>query len=247
MNEQLERYERIYEPHKRISFYFTNQEEGKDVNEDSIFMKSYKKLIHELPESIQGKTYKTHILLVGFSIQPIILSIFALQAERIIFLFSKDSVGKCSEIADWVEKVGKYLKLNRAFTFVGEDDWNREDKSRYCVDSSNPGDIYKKINDIIEEEKKQNIEVTGIALDITGGKKTMVSGAFTAAAIMRIDTYYVDFDIYEDDRPKPGTEFLSKLPNPIIIQEINEKLEKGKITFDEIDEEFKNFTPKDLK
>lgn len=211
--EQLKRFEGISHPKDKINYYFTDRGKGETVDENSIFIKSYEELSKRMPDDIRGR-YKTHILLVGFSIQPIVLSISAIQAERILFLFSEDTKPKCYEIVEWIKKIEDYFQRNRKVTFIGVDNWH-EDSSPYLVDSSDPEDTYNRINEIIKSENKNGFDLSEIALDITGGKKTMVSGAFTAAAISGIDTYYIDFAVYEKDKPEPGTEFLRRLNNPI--------------------------------
>ncbi|OQY10107.1 MAG: hypothetical protein B6I30_08845 [Desulfobacteraceae bacterium 4572_187] len=63
----------------------------------------------------------------------------------------------------------------------------------------------------------QNNEDKKIAIDITGGKKTMVAGSFLASAQSRTcDIFYVDFEEYNSRKSEPvyGTEFMANVPNP---------------------------------
>ena len=48
----------------------------------------------------------------------------------------------------------------------------------------------------------------------------MVGGGFLASSILGIDTYYIDFEKYENGHPVLCTEFLNKLDNPYHIYNI---------------------------
>ncbi|WP_162532371.1 DUF6293 family protein [Candidatus Scalindua japonica] len=238
--------ERIVSPKDKLNFYFTNNNEENKVTADSIFKKTYNKLTEKLLGNIQKK-YKTHILLVGFSIQPIILSIFALKAQRVILLFSKDSKDKCYEITYWCKKISSDLSdCSNDIEFFDEDNWH-DDNYKLKVDSSEPSDTCKKIYSIIASENQRGIQTTEIAVDITGGKKPMVSGAYIACGIKNLDSFYIDCETYVNDKPVPGTEFIKKLVNPTEINKIIEQLKKNEITKDEIPENFKRYIPMDLR
>ena len=58
-----------------------------------------------------------------------------------------------------------------------------------------------------------------IAVDITGGKKSMVGGAAMAGAVLGADIYYVDTNDFNRDlsKPEPGSEHLSLLNNPYSV------------------------------
>lgn len=164
--------------------------------------------------------YDIGIFLVGFSSLPIALSLAEIQpCHKIYFLHS----GKTDYIIPEIEErvatmVGgdcifdPLINLVRSACHVGIDR------------PSDPVDTFKQIKDIIGSIGGEKT----IALDLTGGKKTMIGGSFTAGAIFGFadsigmsvcDMFYVDSLEYDETRgaPKPGTEFLSLLENPYDI------------------------------
>lgn len=156
------------------------------------------------------KKYQSLISLVGFSPEPIVLTVKILEPEFVLFLYTRDSQSKLDII---VEKAG--LKLANI---------------RYLpVSGFESEDVYSAIKGFISESHDKNI-----AVDITGGKKIMVYSAAIAGAIMGCDLVYIDFDEYdvEKRRPKPGTEYLNFLSNPFEVFGDLE-LEKGKRLFNE--------------
>jgi len=208
---------------KQINFYFTNyQDDGKRFASDSIFAESYALFENGIQPLFKQKDYKTQILLVGFSIQPIILSILALKAKRIIFIYSEDTKGECSRIQELIPKITKFLGLDIEYEFVGQNE-RFKNNSIYSVDSSDPADTYKKVNAIIKSEIGNNISLSKICLNLTGGKKSMSNGAYIAANINKVDTYYVDFRDYDNDRPLFGTENLIALPLIVEIESLKSK------------------------
>lgn len=207
--EQINRYKKCENDLEKLNYYFTNDEKGTAINDESIFMKSYANLQTSFYNAINNNEYETLILLVGFSIQPLVLSTSVIKPKKVYLLFSDETSKNCNIIQSWIEKFFTAKELT-APKFIGSDSWDNN-ASVYKVDSSDPEDIYKKILKIIQIEKANG----KIAIDITGGKKTMVSGAFTAASITNTDAYYVDFENYDGANPVPGTEFLRLQKNPV--------------------------------
>jgi len=135
------------------------------------------------------------ILLVGFSPTPLILSINALKPKEVVFLVSPESRGQLDLI---FEKTG--LKPSQA-------KWIE-------VDSSKVEQVFQTIKDVV-----LNKDPKRVAIDITGGKKSMVGGAAQAAALLGCAAFYVDYDEYHPQfrKPNPGSEYLSFLKNPYEI------------------------------
>ncbi|MHB8338313.1 MAG: hypothetical protein ACYDEE_12950 [Ignavibacteriaceae bacterium] len=236
---QLDKYKKILNEENRYKYYFTNDENGTDINHESIFTKSYNHLIQNLSAEIKDSQYDTLILLVGFSIQPLVLSICILKPQTVYLLYSKETKKYCDKIHNWTSKI---LEKNPP-TFVGANNWCKNILD-YQVDSSNPEDTYNKIlsivNSDVNKDKKDNI-----AIDITGGKKTMVAGAFNIAAIKDIDTYYVDFTDYDGNNPIPGTELFAKQKNPIesFIKGISKAfsaIKNAPLDYDDLESDYKN-------
>ncbi|QTA91969.1 hypothetical protein [Desulfonema magnum] len=146
--------------------------------------------------------YDIGIFLVGYSIMPIILSLAEIRPGHVIFVVTEDTEDLVDEImegievidAEYYEKIKADIRLER------------------LEELSDPARIFKTINALILENEGRKI-----AIDITGGKKTMVAGSFMASAHSQTcDIFYVDFEEYDLQRREPcyGTEFLAKLPNP---------------------------------
>jgi len=79
------------------------------------------------------------------------------------------------------------------------------------VESGNPADIFKKLSKWLKSHKDFDI-----AVDCTGGKKPMDSGASYAASFFELPAYYVDFDDYDPKlrRPLPWSCHYVQLPHP---------------------------------
>ena len=141
------------------------------------------------------KQYEGLILTVGFSVQPLILSIGAISPQRIGLLYTPATAHLCSQI-----------QTETAYTSGSVD---------CCeIDGSNPNGIYETIWELRFSENWENFE--NIAVDITGGKNAMAAGAGLAASVIPADIYYVDSDSYLPDfrMPEPGSEYLRRLESP---------------------------------
>lgn len=96
---------------------------------------------------------------------------------------------------------------------------NPPDIHQLLVHPPDPNDVLspKNVFERIQEKWEKNWQgeydtEKEVVMDITGGKNTMVAGAFLAAAALRIPTYYLDFKEYNPylRRPEPGTGFYSR-------------------------------------
>ena len=142
----------------------------------------------------KGRTYDGLILPVGFSPEPLILSILAIKPNRVGLLYTDETEKLLSRIQ---QETGLGL--------------NQLDKHR--IDGSSTVDVYKAIMELYETWGRP----TDIAVDITGGKKSMVGGAAMAGAVLDADIFYVDNTKFTQGKPEPGTEYLSLLDNPYTV------------------------------
>ncbi len=143
-------------------------------------------------KGIDQPAYKVLISLVGFSPEPLILTIAALKMEYVLFLLTPETESQIDYIIEKTElKPSQY------------------DKKR--LKSSDINEIYKHIRDILTDHNPSDI-----AIDITGGKKIMGAGAAIAGAMRNCSMYYIDYKEYVPGSrtPLPGSEFLYKIPNP---------------------------------
>lgn len=145
-------------------------------------------------QSIQKK-YQCLVSLVGFSPEPLILTINTLKPEFVLFLHTKDTQQQLDVI---VEK--SQLKPSKF--------------RPQPVSDSKTEDVYLAIKNVISEFTREKI-----AIDITGGKKCMVGGAAIAGALTGCDIFYIDFIDYDrqNRQPIPGSEYLNFLSNPFTI------------------------------
>lgn len=150
------------------------------------------------------ENYDTGIYLVGYSIMPLILSISYIKQSEIIFVVTPDTQPLIDEIKGGINGISPDYHA-----FIAGDDRIR---IMAIEDLSDPAAVFQIIDKIIYENEGKKI-----AIDITGGKKTMVTGAFMASAHSRTcDIFYIDFEEYNirNSEPVYGTEFLASLPNP---------------------------------
>lgn len=175
--------------------------------------------------------YDVGIFLVGYSSLPIALSLAEiLPREHIYFLYSEDT-----EKSDILSEVADRIKIMRPecteLINLVETAINHK-----IGKPSDPVSTFKLIKDVIDEIGEDKT----IALDLTGGKKTMIGGAFTAGAIWGFseaieasacDMYYVDSLEYNQRRgaPEPGTEFLCELKNPYDVYNVQSNLEADEL------------------
>lgn len=136
------------------------------------------------------------ILTVGTSPEPLILSISACCPQKVLFLYTSQTERYLDVIVD---KTG--LKVSQV------------DKRK--VDEVNPLDIYRVVLEIWEGWGRRK----EVAVDITGGTKSMTGGLAMVGALMGFQLLYVapgDF-ITGRRRPRPGSEYLVTLPNPYTV------------------------------
>ena len=176
--------------------------------------------------------YDVGIFLVGFSSLPIVLSIAEIQpGQEIYFIHSNDTFRKCDEITNRLTEMledppSPFVQLineTKAESLIAR---VQDAKRREILDPSDPVSTFKQIKDIIDDVRGRLGNNVKIALDLTGGKKTMIGGGFTAGSIYSVspkcDMFYVDSREYNPDfgAPRPGTEFLSRLDNPYDVYNV---------------------------
>ncbi len=149
-------------------------------------------------EKRMGK-YEYLIMSVGFTIEPLIMWIKALKPKKVYFICS-------TETEDLVNDICEIAGLKHTQT------------SYDIVESSDGIDVYQKINDYVNKHKLRH-DLKKVAIDITGGKKSTVSGCSSAANHLGIDILYVDYHQYFTDerKPIPGTECPVILEDPLEV------------------------------
>lgn len=239
-------YDKVNHPERYWKYYFSNIfpdslkmfeaianhqiEIGKTDIEAAIFPK--------IDTDFMEEKYDTLISLIGFSPEPVMHTICTLKPTAKIYLIcSKETERFCNgKFKAFVENFVKNnsLKLNEAedavdLNGIGYKNVEVDVKTK-TVDSILPNKISNIIENIINENRDKKI-----AIDITGGKKTMLANAFTITSLYSVPAYYVDFQEYDKDSGKPvyGTEFLNQVTNPI-----SSFIEQLETVFKEIDDDY---------
>lgn len=181
---------------------------------------TYEKQYGPLPSDLK---YDVGIFLVGFSTLPIILSLAEIQpTKEVYFLYSKETKPILQEISNRINSMLPNSLLSNLVT----SSVNNPNYALKIRSSSDPVQTFKRIKEVIGKVGNKRI-----ALDLTGGKKTMLGGGFTGGAILGLansirssdcDMFYVDSLEYDPLKRAPthGTEFLNLLENPYDIYNV---------------------------
>ena len=180
--------------------------------------------------------YDVGIFLVGFSSIPIVLSLAEIQPnEQIYFLYSSETESVLHEISNRIRAMlgDSHSPL---IDLVEDTVLNNLKHSALKIDNpSDPVETFKRIKEIVNQVGNKSV-----ALDLTGGKKTMIGGGFIAGSILTsiddgqrrtCDMFYIDSLEFDPDRgtPTPGTEFLSLLENPYDMYNVQHTVEAEKL------------------
>lgn len=136
------------------------------------------------------------VISVGTSYEPIVLNIHLFKPQRILFLYTEQSVSI-------LDKVVLHCKLEQA----------SYEKSR--ISETNPLEIYREIKkSYLEWNKPEKMYI-----DFTGGTKAMSVAAAMAGAMIDVQLVYVGTTDYLSDfrKPNPGSETLYYIVNPLSV------------------------------
>ena len=189
--------------------------------------------------------YDVGIFLVGFSSIPIVLSIAEIQPrQKIYFIHSNDTRRKCDEITNRFTEMLKDPPFPPFSPLIGSADAAsliarvQSADRRGIAEPSDPVSTFQEIKDIIDSVRDCLGNDARIALDLTGGKKTMIGGGFTAGSIYSVspqcDMFYVDSLVYNPDlgAPKPGTEFLTQLESPYDVYNVQSVVQAEELFYE---------------
>jgi CRISPR-associated protein (TIGR02710 family) len=158
----------------------------------------------------QAEPYKVLVSMVGFSLEPVMHTLLTLQPEKVIFVFSQESVRFDGErtAADYIEFLIEHYITSY-----------KPSIENICLKSTDTAEVFARVH----EKIKQYSTKDKISVDVTGGKKSMDVAAFLAAAMHEeVGIYYVDYEDYNiyNGYPVWGKEFLKRLDNPYRIYNI---------------------------
>ncbi|MDP9750063.1 TIGR02710 family CRISPR-associated CARF protein [Thermoanaerobacter pentosaceus] len=177
--------------------------EAEDYYYQEIFPLVVKKFHLETDVSFKEK-YENLILSLGFSFEPLVLTISFIKPKQVLFLYTKDSRENLDKVIQWAGLL--------PFQYVAEE-----------IEKDNPVDIYRVLKKIYVEKWNKPDKT---AIDFTGGTKAMSAGMAMAGAYLKIDLIYVASEYNNKMRkPWPGTEKLKVVEDPY---EVFGDLEKDK-------------------
>ncbi|MCK6561908.1 hypothetical protein HUU39_05725 [candidate division KSB1 bacterium] len=169
------------------------------------------------PPRLPSTSREALIMLAGHSLEPLLQSVCAWKPTKKILLLLNDFYGTNLRGGDWgsfvadliiqlFEKNPKLKALAKTPEIVCT-----------VLKSHKPEEVFRQVRkeviDLVKDYTHKQV-----VLDITGGKKSMVAGAYLLGAYADIDISYVDFDddAYEPEfnRPYGDACYIQILENP---------------------------------
>ena len=156
------------------------------------------------------------VLLVGHSFDPLLQMIVCKKPAEILLVLSNNYGEDCTghmrggHIEDLIKCLHKHEYIEKCPVILNK--LNKHDENDYDPIEDNPTEVFRFLCRYLID-KLENNQVT---IDITGGKKSMVSGAFLFAAYAGVTVTYVDFEEYniEKGRPYGFTCKIGSIQNP---------------------------------
>ncbi len=139
---------------------------------------------------------QTLVLLVGLTIDPLLQSVCVHRPQRIVLLLNEAGYPLeqwhvfAYHVIDAVKLLACEGLIDAVPSFPGE-----EGHAGFKVKDS-PQAVFGKLVEVLRDE-------TDVVIDVTGGKKSMVSGAYLYAAYSGVEISYVDFDEYDVKQRRP--------------------------------------------
>ena len=168
------------------------------------FASEFAKLpLHGAPLDFQDKRPRALVSLLGMSWQPVALMAAFLRPERILVLGTKESLGK--------EVDGE--KVFDTIVRVSGLDPSRFEEPE-TVSDHDETEIYDQVRAFM---RRHRLESRQLAVDPTGGKKSMSVAAGLAGFLEGAWLVYVDYGKYVTEHriPLAGTEYPRLLKNPL--------------------------------
>lgn len=151
---------------------------------------------------ITAKHCDTLVLLVGFSLDPLLQSAYVYKPNKIMLILNEEGYKDGRHNEEWhdfAQHLIKGIQQLKSDNFDGTNvEFLREQvpiKPGFPT-KGNPASVFKTLVEFLHDEKD-------VVIDITGGKKSMVTGAFMYAAYSGARISYVDFDDYDKEFHRP--------------------------------------------
>lgn len=163
----------------------------------------------------------TLALLVGFSPDPLLQTIWKYRPKRIVLVLNHE-YGKQSgnhradEYVGWIEEMARRGYCTSAASDRFKVLATKREDIAIAETEAQPDWIFRELRDRLLSDQRAGRR---IVVDITGAKKNMASGAFLFAAYAGADISYVDFEDYHPDKRRPlgYTCRIGTQPNPYRI------------------------------
>lgn len=168
----------------------------------------------------------TLALLVGFSEDPLLQTIWKYRPQRIVLILNSkylDQKGNEQRGKQRAEQWVEYIRIMAQQGFCPQTAIPCFDRSAgerrdiaIATEEAGPDWVFRELRDRLLTDQRAEKR---IVVDITGAKKNMASGAFLFAAYTGADISYVDFDEYHPEKRRPlgYTCRIGTQPNPYQI------------------------------
>lgn len=148
--------------------------------------------------NIEVETCDTLVLLVGLSLEPLLQSICVYKPQKIILALNEDGYPVPAKGARYdTEEPSVFAKhMEIAVNTLAAAAKILDVKPKIDCSPTKDNEVFKTLVKALHEE-------ANVVIDITGGKKSMVTSAFLYAAFSGARISYVDFDLYSVNNRRP--------------------------------------------
>ncbi|WP_226682800.1 TIGR02710 family CRISPR-associated CARF protein [Sutcliffiella horikoshii] len=185
---------------QHLSNYYEKLHENREVAREYYFQHlfdsvcfNFQKKVAEKQANREIQEYDYLIMTVGYNIEPLVMWIKALRPKRVFFLCSEDTEQYVDEICKRAELIHTQC-------------------DHEVIRKTNGTDVYEMINKFIEKNRiMQENKLNRVAIDITDGTKSMVTGCTLTANHLGMDLLYIH-------KEESGSGYLGK-EEPMILQD----------------------------
>ncbi len=170
-------------------------DEAQDLYCEHIVPVLIPRLKHRFQSSYnQTGNYDGLISLLGFTPETIAIAYHFTEPQKLVTLYTE-------ETSHLLSKVLQYTGVQPRFFF--HEQFSEQPNT----------DIYRALDSALNRFPKDY----RIALELTGGKKTMGGALAVAAGLLNIDVLYIDYDKYmpEFRKPRPESTYIHLVENPL--------------------------------
>ncbi len=172
--------------------------------------------LHNQPHNFVRPRFLVSVL--GLSWQPVVLTAAWLRPEKMLIVATEDSLKN-------TVKDLSVLDILRLHNIIPPQNVITRTASNDNIEI----DLYRFVREFFTDLQ---CAPSDLAVEITGGKKTMSAAAALAGFYLGTPILYVDYLYYIERRPQPFSEFISLIRNPLEVF--------GDIEFDNVIRDFDN-------